>query len=222
MKGMKDMKMKKADKKTSKAISKVERVKPEVMPREKTLDQAVEQVRRDLDTMDGLDQQHKFGEVYIGMQLLAIKEKTDRQQFRGILENSILRPSFSMRTAQRYMQAGNTARVRLLQSGKIDMSQIWGVAPSEMSMERRNELQGILEKVLGKTTVKQLTAPKDGDDAPAVNGKDVEREAITKGWKRLANVVWNQSQCGTWAQLMPNDRAEIRGTLKAAMAALEK
>ena len=91
MKGMKDMKMKKADKKTSKAISKVERVKPEVMPREKTLDQAVEQVRRDLDTMDGLDQQHKFGEVYIGMQLLAIKEKTDRQQFRGeLLQQAII------------------------------------------------------------------------------------------------------------------------------------
>ena len=211
--------MKKAEKKATRAISKVERVKPEVMPKELTLDQRVENVRRDLDTMDGLEQQQKFGSLYIGLQLISIKDETSREDFKRIMEQSILRPSFQYRTAMRWIAAAHNARSRLVQSGKIDIKQIWGVSPSDMTMERRNELQAVLEKVLGKPTLKQLTTGSTPD--AEMKGKDVEREAITKGWKALANKVWNHSQDGTFIQMLPEDRAAVKANLKAALDALK-
>jgi len=186
----------------------------------------IDVIRGWVDSLEAVQFQFATGAVLVGMELLALKQEVGRGEFMKIFAERIERPRFSYRTSAKYMQAAESVRVKMLKSGVKNLAEIWDVAPSALSMERRRELQNAVGSVLNGATLSQLLLGKGSKGGAGASGKvPTSAEAMMAAQKEIyaalaARIVADVVEKKTWKMLDPEDVAKVRQALESALDAL--
>jgi hypothetical protein len=216
---------------------------PEVMPAERavakragkqiptkemTPEARVDVIRGHLDSMESVQTVFAAGAVTIGLELLSLKSQTPRGEFETIFEERIARPRFTMRTARKYMQAADRVRTKLLRSGSEVIAGSWDIAPSSMTIAKRNSLhEAIGEMLTGKSLSDLLMGDRavggggKGGSEPAT-GKAAEEAAIVESYEALCRQIVREIITGKrWQKLDPDALGHLRTALRSASEQIE-
>ena len=196
--------------------------------KEMTPEARVDVIRGHLDSMESVQTVFAAGAVTIGLELLALKSQTPRGEFETIFDERIARPRFTMRTARKYMQAADRVRTKLLRSGSEVIAGSWDIAPSSMTIAKRNSLHEALGELL---TGKSLSDLLMGDHAvggggkggstPAT-GKAAEEAAVVESYEALCRqIVREVITSKRWQKLDPEALGHLRNALRSATDQIE-
>lgn len=219
-------------------------VEPEVMPAERglvkrgaakqvptkemTAEARVDVIRGHLDSMESVQTVFAAGAVTIGLELLSLKAQTPRGEFETIFEERIARPRFTMRTARKYMQAADSVRTKLLRSGSEVIAGSWDIAPSAMTIAKRNSLHEALGDLLtGKSLSDLLMGDRvvggggKGGSAPTT-GKAAEEAAVVESYEALCRQIVREIVTSKrWQTLDADAIKHLRNALSAASEQIE-
>jgi hypothetical protein len=183
-------------------------------------------IRNSLDKMEGVQLQFACGAVFIGLELIALREQL-RGDFWRVFEERLERPRFSDRTARQYMRAAEKVRVKLLHAGKVDLGDLWDVAPSALPLARRRDLQDAVGTLVNGRCLSQLLLDLDSRGpkrltagAPGA-GAAAEERAYAEVWtairKQLASEGLHRK---SWKHLDARGLAALRECLESVLASL--
>jgi hypothetical protein len=229
---------------TKKVAAATAAVVPEVMPAERglvkrgkasqvptkemTAEARVDVIRGHLDSMESVQTVFAAGAVTIGLELLSLKSQTPRGEFETIFEERIARPRFTMRTARKYMQAADSVRTKLLRAGSDVIAGSWDIAPSAMTIAKRNSLHEALGDLLsGKSLSDLLMGDRvvggggKGGSTPTT-GKAAEEAAIVESYEALCKQIVREIITGKrWQKLDPDALGHLRNALRSATEQIE-
>jgi hypothetical protein len=186
-------------------------------PKEMTADARIDLIRHSIDRMEAVQLTFASGAVFIGMELLALREQIPHGDFQRIFVERIARPRFSYRTAAQYIRAAERVRTKILQAGELDLSDLWNVAPSDLPLSRRKELQDAVGELVNGRSLSQLlldlemVRPKQIAAGTPATGAEAELQARREVWKSiLAGLQKEAVQRRSWKLLPPEDVEAIR------------
>jgi hypothetical protein len=194
---------------------------------EMTPEARVNVIRGHLDSMENVQTVFAAGAVTIGLELIALKAQTNKGEFEEIFKERIERPRFQMRTAQKYMQAADRVRTKLLKAGNETIATSWDVAPSAMTLQKRKSLTEALGELLtGKTLSDLLMGDRPvggggpGGKAPS-SGAEAEMQATEQVYKALRLQITREIITRKAWKMLPEDELQaLRQVLETAVKEL--
>jgi hypothetical protein len=192
-----------------------------------TPDARVNVIRTHLDSMENVQTVFAAGAVTIGLELIALRNQCAHGEFETIFQERIERPRFQMRTARKYMQAADRVRTKLLKSGNETIATSWDVAPSAMTLAKRNGLKEALGELLtGKTLSDLLMGDRvvggggPGGRVPS-SGAEAEMQATEQVYKALRLQITREVITRrAWKMLPEAELQALRQTLETAVREL--
>jgi hypothetical protein len=186
-------------------------------PKEMTPEERIDLIRHSIDRMEAVQLTFASGAVFIGMEMIALREQLPHGEFQRIFTERIARPRFSYRTAAQYIRAAERVRTKILQAGELDLSDLWNVAPSDLPLARRKELQEAVGELVNGRSLSQLlldlemVKPKQIAAGTPATGAEAELQARREVWKSiLAGLQKEAVQRRSWKLLPPEDVEAIR------------
>ena len=203
------------------------RIAPQDEAHKHTSDERVDIIRKGLDSMEAVQLTMATGAALIGMEMLALKKELGTGEFANVFAERIERPRFGIRTAQRYMNVAESARVNLLRAGYADLGDVFDMPPSDMPMDKRQMLSKALGDMLGGKTlsnllmgekeVRQLPAPKATTTAAAME------EMHQQTWKKICDDLARYGlDKKTWKHLDKDQVGQVRQCLTAVLGEMPK
>lgn len=195
-------------------------------PNGRSPEQSIELIRSCLDKLEVVQMQHTAGSIFIGLELLAIKDQLGRGEFMNVFHKQIERPRFAYRTATRYMADAHRVKQTMLKNGSVNLAGILNIAPSALPMERQRELQKIITQAVGDRTMTGLRGALGADQprapkqlaADAPTGKEAEMKAHIEVWEELCQQFARELSRKTWRFLDPDVRKKARKVLELALS----
>ncbi len=196
-------------------------------PKNLTPEVRIDLIRQGLDKMEAVQLTFASGAVFIGMELIALREQVPHGQFQRIFQERIERPRFGYRTAMQYVRAAERVRTKILKSGELDLSDLWNVAPSDLPLARRRELQEAVGELVNGRSLSQLLLDLERPVHKALaagtptTGAEAEMQARRELWRDiLARLQKEAVTRKSWKLLPEDDIDAIRQVCADVVASL--